>query len=252
MEIGEILKAKGFQKSKPQSKKPRAGKCACGKKIEPIVVHVSLSKTDWFVSKHCQVCKNKMIEEQEAQDLRERKEKMVKAIIPPRFLRARLADLPDKKLIGKIQKILDDETMHGKGLFIHGKVGVGKTHLMVGMAKYLIDTKLVSGQFENLPNLLREIRESYNEHNESGFSTLDKYINTPVLYLDDIGVEKPTSWVLETLYTIINERYEIMRPIVFTSNLDLEELSNRLGDRIVSRIVEMCEILELKGKDRRI
>jgi DNA replication protein DnaC len=72
------------------------------------------------------------------------------------------------------------------------------------------------------------------------------------LILDDLGTEKVSDWVLQSMYQIINARYVQMRQTVITSNHSLEELRSRIGDRIPSRIAEMCEVFELRGKDRRV
>jgi DNA replication protein DnaC len=73
----------------------------------------------------------------------------------------------------------------------------------------------------------------------------------PVLILDDLGAEKASEWVAETLYILIDDRYGNMKPTVFTSNYSPSELAERLGDRIVSRIMEMCRIIEIKTSDKR-
>jgi DNA replication protein DnaC len=81
---------------------------------------------------------------------------------------------------------------------------------------------------------------------------VDKYSRCPLLVLDDLGVEKTTDWALQTLYVILNNRYTNYRQTIITSNLTLEEIGNKLGDRIASRIAGMCSIIQMKGKDKRI
>ena len=76
--------------------------------------------------------------------------------------------------------------------------------------------------------------------------------NKSLLILDDIGVERVSDFVLETLYRVINYRYVNMLPTIFTSNLNIQELADKIGDRSVSRIVEMCGVVELTGSDRRL
>jgi DNA replication protein DnaC len=73
-----------------------------------------------------------------------------------------------------------------------------------------------------------------------------------VLILDDIGAERLTDFVAETFYLIVNGRYNKMLPTIFTSNFTIGELSERVGDRIASRIVEMCDLVELIGEDKRM
>jgi DNA replication protein DnaC len=73
-----------------------------------------------------------------------------------------------------------------------------------------------------------------------------------LLHIDDLGAEHRTDWVLEQLYSIVNARYEAERPIVATTNLMPDELSERLGSRTVSRLVEICgDLIPLYGDDMR-
>ena len=81
----------------------------------------------------------------------------------------------------------------------------------------------------------------------------DEILNTRKMFiLDDIGVEKVSEFVEEFMYMLVNEQYEKVYPIVITSNLSLSELAEKLGDRVVSRIKEMCQIIKLDGEDKRL
>lgn len=81
---------------------------------------------------------------------------------------------------------------------------------------------------------------------------LRKYLDTPLLVLDDLGAEKTTPWALQSLYVILNKRGSELRQTIITSNLSLDEMSNELSDRIASRIKGMCKVVVMKGKDRRL
>ena len=72
-----------------------------------------------------------------------------------------------------------------------------------------------------------------------------------LLQVDDLGAEKTSAWVLEQLYSIINSRYEAEKAIVVTTNLERDELAAQIGERTVSRLEEMCEIVPLFGRDHR-
>jgi DNA replication protein DnaC len=80
---------------------------------------------------------------------------------------------------------------------------------------------------------------------------LDRLAAADLLHIDDLGAEHRTDWVLEQLYTIINARYEDERSTLVTSNLGRDELAAQLGERIVSRLEGMCEILPFFGGDAR-
>jgi DNA replication protein DnaC len=81
---------------------------------------------------------------------------------------------------------------------------------------------------------------------------MDRLTAVDLLHLDDLGAENSSDWVLEQLYSIVNARYEAEQAIVATTNLMPDELSERLGARTVSRLVEICgDLLPLFGEDKR-
>jgi len=82
----------------------------------------------------------------------------------------------------------------------------------------------------------------------------DNYIHIEgdVLFLDDLGAEKMTDFVRQSLYAIINYREQHELPTIITSNYNLSNISGKIDDRIASRIAGMCEVIEIKGNDRRL
>jgi DNA replication protein DnaC len=131
-----------------------------------------------------------------------------------------------------------------KGLFIHGNTGVGKTYF----CHTLQNAK--KGTVENFVALLYEFRD----YIQNGFynDRIKALCDVDYLIIDDIGAEKLSDFVVEFLYTIVNRRYENMKKTVLTTNFKLEDFEKRYGDRILSRISEMCIMVELTGEDRRI
>lgn len=127
------------------------------------------------------------------------------------------------------------------GLLMRGPVGSGKSHLAVGILREVV-AKGYSGLYYNSPDLLRDIRATYdgNADGPSEDSLLDEVTNVDLLVLDDLGAEKVSGFVLDRFYLVVNKRYEGCKPLIVTTNLDEETLQNRLGDRIVSRLYEMC------------
>ena len=93
------------------------------------------------------------------------------------------------------------------------------------------------------------IRESIDGSGVVDFQ--DRLASADLLHIDDLGAEHRTDWVLEQLYTILNARYEDERSTLVTSNLGREELAEQLGERIVSRLEGMCELLPFFGSDAR-
>jgi DNA replication protein DnaC len=81
--------------------------------------------------------------------------------------------------------------------------------------------------------------------------TIGRLTTVPLLVLDDLGAENATTWTNEKLYQLINRRYQNLLPLVATTNYDLSRLEQSLGAHTVSRLLEICLPLEVKGPDRR-
>jgi DNA replication protein DnaC len=106
----------------------------------------------------------------------------------------------------------------------------------------------------SLPRLLGLLRETFDDEAEASLSQLlERLAAVELLHIDDVGAEQSSPWVLEQLYTIVNTRYEDGKAMVLTTNLDpATELREQIGERTVSRIIEMCgDPFPLKGTDRR-
>lgn len=73
-----------------------------------------------------------------------------------------------------------------------------------------------------------------------------------LLVLDDLGAEKASEWTVQELNRIVDERYRQCAPLLVTSNLSGKEMRERLGDRLVSRLAEMCVPVRIEGSDRRL
>lgn len=135
----------------------------------------------------------------------------------------------------------------GKGLYLYGNVGTGKTHLVAAIANYIIEEKHRQAVFVNHITLLNRIKQSF----DTGEDITSWYKKAPLLIIDDIGKSKVTDWVREVIYDIVNYRYENELSSVFTSNYDLETLANMIGLATVSRISEACQVHQFGGNDRR-
>lgn len=169
--------------------------------------------------------------------------------IPSRFEKAEYEQIPPQ-----VKKLFEAIPTTKRGIYIHGEVGTGKTYIAYALQKKYDHPE--SGQksiFWNTTELLNEIRADFDR--EPGDKSHVEGIlmdHKGLVILDDVGSEKLTDWVAETFYLIINKRYNEMWPTIFTSNLDIQALADRIGGRIVSRIVEMCDVVELVGLDRRL
>lgn len=163
----------------------------------------------------------------------------------------------------------------GKGLLLVGGIGTGKTHLAVGILKELIATRGCSCLFCDYRELLKQIQNSYNDSVQvTELELLRPVFETEVLALDELGAVKPSEWVWDTVSLILNTRYNDNRTTIITTNfpdepaasamsseLSLrtsafaatrrETLGDRIGERMRSRLHEMCRIVKMEGPDFR-
>jgi DNA replication protein DnaC len=158
---------------------------------------------------------------------------------------------PDQiRSVQRYVQAIEENLDRGRGLWIQGDVGTGKTTLAMLVSKAALDAGR-SVAIYSLPRLLNLLRESMDS--EKGMiDFMDRLTAVDLLHLDDLGAENSSDWVLEQLYSIVNARYEAEQAIVATTNLMPDELSERLGARTVSRLVEICgDLLPLFGEDKR-
>ena len=156
----------------------------------------------------------------------------------------------------------------GLGLLLTGDNGVGKTHLAVSVLRELMSQKGARGQFWDFHELIREIRNSYNpETKTTELMVLEPVVEADVLLLDDLGAWKMTDWMNDTLFYVLNSRYLAKRATIITTNYqdaDKEKVLNadfltrkeflveRIGQRLRSRLMEMCAVVAMTGPDRRL
>lgn len=148
-----------------------------------------------------------------------------------------------------------------KGLLLVGPPGIGKTHLAVSALREVVLERGAQGVYFDTRTLLSTIRSTYNPVTRtSEADLLARVMGADLLVLDDLGAERPTDWVEETMNLIVNTRYNDRKPTIFTSNYetvadaddrDVFLLQERVGFRIYSRLREMCEFLIFSGPDYR-
>jgi DNA replication protein DnaC len=137
--------------------------------------------------------------------------------------------------IGYAKRYLD-EFPNGKWLVYSGGVGVGKTHLACSIANELMK-KLVNVKFYPIPDLLDEIRESYNEKSMTPNPT-GSLLNSDLIILDDLGANRTTDWGKEQIFMLINSMYMRKKSVIITTNCtNPAELEEEIGNRAVDRIL---------------
>jgi DNA replication protein DnaC len=173
-------------------------------------------------------------------------------------------------------KFVEEYPSESAGLLLIGPIGVGKTHLAVSILKALMFQKSVPCLFYDYRELLKTIQNSYNSSVQTTeMEVLRPVFETEVLVLDELGAVKPTEWVWDTVSHILNTRYNDKRTTIITTNYkDLpaggveqeraatyspaskanreETLGDRIGERMRSRLHEMCRIVDIKGEDFRM
>lgn len=173
-----------------------------------------------------------------------------------------------RKAVKICNKFIANYPAQDVGLLLQGPCGVGKTHLAVALIQELVRKKGVPCYFCDFRELIRNIQNSYSSESITESDLLNPVFNSEVLVLDELGAKRSSAWVEETIFYIINHRYNNKKLTVFTSNyIDSEEeeedtrdafykkqddsLLDRIGVRLRSRIYEMCKIVTLEGEDIR-
>jgi len=207
---------------------------------------------------------------------------LAKARIPRRYEHCELSnfefDGPHRALASArlaACKFVEEYPVESTGLLLIGTVGVGKTHLAVGILKELMLSKSIPCLFYDYRELLKEIQNSYNDSvRVTELEVLRPVFETEVLVLDELGAVKPTEWVWDTVSLILNQRYNENRTTIITTNFPdepgqepyanpasefaraqrstrRETLGDRIGERMRSRLHEMCRIIRMEGEDFR-
>jgi len=200
------------------------------------------------------------------QRLRRGRMKGVASVIPPKFrgvsfdrppVSDMARDFQARAAVAEIRSYLDDldeNLAKGRGVWLFGGPGTGKTTLAMLVSKLALQANH-SVAIYSLPKLLARIRRTYDAEpgGDSYLTFFERLTSVDLLHIDDLGAEKRSDWVLEQLYALINERYEAQRSILVTTNLDEQELKEQIGQRTVSRLVEMCAtcMIPMHGDDRR-
>lgn len=239
---------------------PEARACPhCGRPLGALGVAIA-GRVAWVSREECgcaasarQRADRQRAEAARRAEERERRERelLARAGVPRRYHRAAVG-LPE--VIGYISSFQGNG---GAGLYIQGAVGRGKTYAASAIAREF----LLSGYnvvFTTAKGMLESIKATFG----GGAPTegaVSRYAKCDLLVIDDLGKEDATEWSVGTVFSVLNARYEDMRPTVITSNYRLDELPRRIGRRgesvtgsaIASRIAQTCATVTLSGPDRR-
>jgi len=157
------------------------------------------------------------------------------------------AATPDDRGIAWAASAVNDPE-NTRSLLILGPTGTGKTHYAYATLRALAAAGTTQWKAMTAADLYASLRPRAGRDSEAEFEALAE---AAVLFVDDLGAAKLTEWTEEVTYRLINSRYEQCVPGLFTSNVPPTQLRDVLGERIASRLTEMCERISLKGEDRR-
>lgn len=163
--------------------------------------------------------------------------------IPPRY---RHAAPTDPAVMAWCERFASGEA---GSLLILGPTGVGKTYQAYGALRELA-ARGITAEWAAVtaPDLYAALRPREGADSEAEFR---RYADVPLLLLDDLGAAKGSEWTEEVTYRLIGHRYDAMTPCLITSNVPVDKLRAALGDRVASRLAEMCQRVILRGTDRR-
>lgn len=172
-------------------------------------------------------------------------------------------DTPGRKKNYSIAKEYADNFEYhrarGDGLYIEGTNGTGKTHLAAAIALQLIGEG-VPVICKTSSDLLGDIKRSFSAEGAREHEVLDVYKRVDLLIIDDLGKEQCSDWSMSTLYSILNDRYEDMKPTIVTTNYNTEQLTAALTPKgfdntkivaIISRLRESCTVMTMAWADAR-
>ncbi len=180
--------------------------------------------------------------------------------------------LQNKKAFSRTKDFLEDfhETPKQpyRGLLFMGGPGLGKTHLVVSILKQLILEEEVDGKFVDFFQLLSDIRHGYS-HDQSEMSLIEPYLKSRVLVIDELAKGRNNEWEQTILDQFISSRYNAADKVtLFTTNysdqgnaptdtngrttsFQKQSLEEKVGDRIFSRLSQMCDFIKMDGEDYR-
>ena len=228
----EQARAAGLSFDEPE---PRA--CPhCGAALEPLGAALA-GRVAWVSSAPCP-------------EAARREKALARAGIPRRYWAAE-ADRPEFA-----EYIASFAGNGGAGLYIHGGVGAGKTHAASAMARLFAEAGYEVA-FTTAKGMLERVKATFDEGGTE--AAVARYAKCDVLVLDDLGKEDATEWSVGTVFSVLDARYEDMRPTIVTSNYAPGALADRLARRgervtaeaIASRISQTCRPVYLGGRDRR-
>lgn len=187
--------------------------------------------------------------------------------IPPRYRSCTLQSFestegsPEEALLSAVSKWannIDKRMEDGIGLYIHGKTGVGKTHLAAAALREVVSKHNLSGLFLPYDLFVEMVHDSRNNDGELpdmyGDPNLLKYIRRvfDVLVIDNLNADRLTDYMAKTISNVIDSRYEMQLPTIITTEIRPDKLATLYSPRVQSIIRESCFDIYVASDDHRM
>jgi DNA replication protein DnaC len=235
------------------------GKCHTRKEFEITLPEGFGQERVKRVGVACQCKKEEMEKEKAAREREEFNRRMIMlqkdGITDPAYLKYTFEhdDMRNPEVSQVCRKYVenwDDMMKDNIGILFYGGVGTGKSFLACCIANALLE-KLVPVSVTNFPRILNRL-QGFDEERQAFIDKLQRY---KLLVIDDLGVERDTSYSVEQVFNVVDTRSRSGMPLIVTTNLSMEDLKNPPSlahSRIYDRVLEMCPIrLKLVGESRR-
>lgn len=269
--FGDVLAGmvqRSLQNREPEDYVDEDGFLCCGKchdrKQMDVTLPTGLSPgEDGKTIRVCRLCKcgqekaERERQERERREFETRMERLRRdGITDPAYLKHTFAqdDQRNPKISDVCRKYVDnwaEMKAQNIGILFYGDVGTGKSFLACAIANALLE-RLVSVSVTNFPRILNSLQGSFDDERQKRIDRLQHY---SLLVIDDLGVERDTSYSVEQVYNVVDTRARSGKPVIITTNLSMKDLENPPSlayKRIYDRVLEMCPIrLKMVGESRR-
>lgn len=232
-------------KAPAKSSTEEARTCECGQVYRPYEIG---GRTYW--AKACPAC---IVKEQEAEEEAKHEAKLIDLGYQRRYAQSDFDNLSDPKPSDSVieacrlfaEELRAEREPTGRGLYLWGPNGTGKTHLAVAITRHFGHSLFV-----NTVRLFDQLKESYTT--QSSCDIFEQARHVKLLVLDDLGSERPSGWVQERFYSLLSTRWDEMLHTVVTTNVAPQRLPDILGPSAASRVLGSCLTLHVDGPDHRL
>ena len=149
-----------------------------------------------------------------------------------------------------LQTYANTFSTQSKSLLMMGKTGLGKTHLSLAVVNRVIDRGF-NVYYDSAQGVLDRLEKDHFDRNNRDDALQEDLYRSDLLVIDDLGTEMTTAFTVSALYRLVNERMNDGLPTIFSTNLTAQELEAKYSQRLMSRLLGMCDLLQFYGRDVR-